>query len=488
MCKKLICLASFVVVLSLVGNVRAQDATWTDATGDHNWFTPGNWSEFPTPAHWAKIRNGLPGPTIASGSALARRVHIGYTEGGALTMDGGTLDISADDLLMGKNGNTGTLNMNGGTITVARDLEVAGGNPGFLNMTGGTIIVGDDFEIPESEGDGVSIAEVHLDGGSIIIGGDLHMFDQGTLNITAGTLIMNADVLSAVQGYIDNGLITFYGGNGTAQLDYDVTNQGQTTLKSVHKLEPNPIDGGLVAPGAVELSWTLPDPCTPGQPVSVDVYFTDDLIALQWFTDPAAMQVVNKQNVTSVVVQTQPKTRYYWAIDTYVGDPNDPIFGPIFSFIADNQAPQVDAGADVVTWLADGARTGNLDATVTDDDAYTVQWTVVSEPNEGNAVIETATAEDTSVTATAEDTSVTLSAVGEYVLQLEAFDGDYTGSDTVTINVYNDSCEAAQSLPDYEPLVGDLNGDCKVDDVDMALLQENLGKDTSLTDDWFKVE
>ncbi|MHC4487548.1 MAG: hypothetical protein ACYS4T_20510 [Planctomycetota bacterium] len=146
---RLIYLIFFVLALSLVGNVQAQDATWTDATGDHNWFTPGNWSEFPTPAHWAKIRNGLPGPTIASGSALARRVHVvGYSEGGALTMDGGTLDISADDLLMGKNGNTGTLNMNGGTITVARDLEVAGGNPGFLNMTGGTIIVGDDFEIP----------------------------------------------------------------------------------------------------------------------------------------------------------------------------------------------------------------------------------------------------------------------------------------------------------------------------------------------------
>jgi hypothetical protein len=476
---RLIYLIFFVLALSLVGNVQAQDATWTDATGDHNWFTPGNWSEFPTPAHWAKIRNGLPGPTIASGSALARRVHVGYSEGGALTMDGGTLDISADDLLMGKNGNTGTLNMNGGTITVARDLEVAGGNPGFLNMTGGTIIVGDDFEIPESEGDGVSIAEVHLDGGSIIIGGDLHMFDQGTLNITGGTLIVNANEVSTVQGYIDNGLITTYGGNGTAQLDYDVTNEGQTTLKAVHMLNPNPIDGGLAAPGALELSWTLPDPCVPGQPVSVDVYFTDDLQALLWFTDPASLQIVSKQNVTSVVVQTQPKTRYYWAVDTYVGDPNDPIFGPIFSFVADNSPPEVDAGANIVTWLQDGSRTGNLDATVTDDDAYTVQWTVVSEPNEGNAVIETATAEDT---------SITLSAVGEYVLQLEAFDGEYTGSDTVMINVYNDSCEAAQSLPDYEPLVGDLNGDCKVDDADMALLQENWLQDNSLTEDWFKVE
>ena len=44
--------------------------------------------------------------------------------------------------------------------------------------------------------------------------------------------------------------------------------------------------------------------------------------------------------------------------------------------------------------------------------------------------------------------------------------------DTVTINVYNDSCQAAQSLPGYQPLVGDLNGDCRADDTDLALLQE----------------
>jgi len=31
-------------------------------------------------------------------------------------------------------------------------------------------------------------------------------------------------------------------------------------------------------------------------------------------------------------------------------------------------------------------------------------------------------------------------------------------------------------------------GDCKVDDVDMALLQENWLKDNSLTEDWFKVD
>jgi len=108
-----------------------------------------------------------------------------------------------------------------------------------------------------------------------------------------------------------------------------------------------------------------------------------------------------------------------------------------------------------------------------------MHWTVIREPKEGAAVVEMATAEDT---------SITLTAPGEYVLQLEAFDGEYTGSDTVTINVYNDSCQAAQSLPDYEPLIGDLNEDCRVDDRDLALLKENWLRDNSLTEEWFEID
>jgi len=251
---------------------------------------------------------------------------------------------------------------------------------------------------------------------------------------------------------------------------------GRLVVRGVHPLKPFPTDDGVTSAGQVALSWVLPDPCTPGQPVAVDVYFTDNLQSLEQFLNPAAIRVANKQSVTSVLVQAQPKKRYYWAVDSYVGSPTDPVLGPIFSFIADNMAPRVNAGADIVAWLQDGSRTGNLDATVTDEDAYTVQWTVVSEPNADNAVIQAATSEDT---------TVTLSATGRYVLQLEASDGEYTGSDTVTIDVYNDSCQAAQSVPGYQPLVGDLNGDCRVDDIDLTLLQENWLQDNSLTQGWF---
>jgi len=486
MFRKMICLISFVLVLSLVGDVRATD--WTDADpNDHLWSTPGNWDTGAVPTatsdtDYTKI-GVAPGPIIANEGAVAGTVLVPKSGAGeviSLTVDGGTLTAGWVRLGHYLNSN-GILNMNSGTITVRKHMLVGVAGSGTLNMTGGTISGGTGaFGI----GTGATgTGHVNLNGG-ILTATELEMRKAegsvGTMDVRAGTLILDGNDLSIVQGYIDNGWITAYDGQGTLQLDYDVTNEGKTTLTAVPFLNPNPADGGLVSPGEVELSWTLPDPCVPGQPVPVDVYFTDDLQLLEQFTDPAAIQVVSKQNVTSVVVQTQLKTRYYWAVDTYIGDPNDPIFGSIFSFYADNFAPEVDASADIFTWLQDGIRTVNLDATVTDDGSvqpYTVQWTVLSEPNDPNNP-------DAAIAyPNAEDTGITLSALGQYVLQLEAFDGDYTSLDTVTINVYNDSCEAAQSVPDYVPLVGDLNGDCKVDVADLVLLLENWLKDDSLTEE-----
>ncbi len=77
---------------------------------------------------------------------------------------------------------------------------------------------------------------------------------------------------------------------------------------------------------------------------------------------------------------------------------------------------------------------------------------------------------DTSLAAT----PATLNAAGQYVLELYAIDARQNqATDQVEITVYSDSCEAAKSLPDYVPIVGDLNGDCWVNDLDMAILQEH---------------
>jgi hypothetical protein len=416
MFRKLTYLVSFVLVLGLVGNVSA-DVQFNDSTGDHLWSTPENWATgaVPTTADGYVRIFVVPGPTVMANEAfVVNGIHLGNDndfQAGALTMQGGTLEVGT--INCGYKG-TGTINIIDGTLVVTGTLKIAREPTaiGHINLDGGTIST-NNFLMREKEG------------------------SVGTMDVSGGMLTVDGNEITLVQGYIDNGWITSYDGNGTPQLDYDVTNPGQTTLTAVHKLNPNPANRAIVTPGEVELSWTLPDPCVPDQQVLVDVYFTDDWAALYSFTDPEAIRIVSQKNVSSIVVQTQLKTRYYWAVDTYIGDPNDPIFGPIFSFVADNAPPLVNAGPDISTFLQDGTRTGPVSGIVTDDgeiQPYTVTWSVVEQPSDADSALPSAVIADP----TALQTTVTVSAEGTYVLQLEANDGEYTSSDTMTINVHPD--------------------------------------------------
>ena len=478
-----------VIVFCLAGAIQAQTSTNWSASKSGLWSEASNWGGTLPSASIKAFFNGDSECIVDFAEAEAWQIDLA---GGPLkVVDGGIL-TTRDWFILGYqegdiDDNAGVVEVyDGGVVNSMVRFYVGYRGEGYLRIyEGGTVnIHSQTFGIGQQPG-GNGVVELE--------GGTLNLLGSTVLHLDLETAEHNIDFLGGamvvpdstqnndqINWAIDNGVIKAYGGVGEVVVGPAVTS-GMIEVRGVHPFQPLPTDDGTASSGALELNWTLSDPCVPGQAVSVDVYFTDDLQALTQFTDPDAMRIVSNQSVSSVAIQTKPKTRYYWAIDSYIGSDNDPVYGPIFSFVADNMPPQVNAGADVVTWLADGARTGNLDATVIDDGSvspYTVQWTVISEPNEGTAVIETATAEDT---------GITLSALGEYVLQLDASDGEYSSSDTVTINVYSDSCEAAQSLADYVPLVGDLNGDCKVDEADMALLEENWLQDNTLTDEWSTV-
>ncbi len=121
---------------------------------------------------------------------------------------------------------------------------------------------------------------------------------------------------------------------------------------------------------------------------------------------------------------------------------------------AGNQPPDVDAGDD--TEITMPVRSVVLGGTVTDDglgdpDGYLArQWSKLSGPGEveflPNATVEYPTA------------VFELYEYGDYVLQLYATDGEYDDSDTVTITVHEPDCP-----------VGDLNGDCVIDEQDFCL-------------------
>ena len=463
MFKKMTYLISLVLLMVQFESASAQ-ILWTDGGPDHLWSTIANWSPQTIPTSLDSASIDSPEDThceITDGiTAECETLRVGNLSfitnldisGGSLTAVGAYVGV---DNASGH----GILNISGGLFSTG-SLQVGWRGIGTVNMTGGTIELTDNLVVPGLTGTGT----VNLNGGTINASELRLTSDSGSLDITKGTLVLEGDHTAIIQTNIDNGRLTAYDGQGILNADYDVTNPGKTTLTATPLLKPNPIDGGSLSPGQVELSWTLPDPLLPGMPVTVDVYFTDDLEALEQFTDPDAIRIVSNQGVSSVVVQTQPKTRYYWAIDTYYGPDILPVYGPVFTFFTDNQPPTVQFEKDLVTtWLTDGTVDVNLDATVIDDGVgYSVAWAIVSEPNEATTVISDAAAEDT---------VVSLDATGQYVLQLEADDGEYKGSNTVTINVFTDGCEAAKSLPGFQLIPGDINEDCIVNELDMAILE-----------------
>ncbi len=251
MFRKMICLVSLVLVMGLVSNVQAEWYDWNNATGDGLWSTAGNWSgedggtAGPIAAGDGTNLYSIPGPIVDS-SVATTGLDGGVTGDSVFTMNGGTLGYDWFNLA-DSGGTTGTLNMNSGTLSVEWDFGVGASGTGIINMAGGTINVGSmplggwdagaegylymtdgnintgDFVIGGWEG---GTGHVELLGGNIDAGW-LGMADSGgsgTMNIEAGTMTLDGDN-TWIQGFIDNGWITGYGGVGTAMVSYD----GQTT-------------------------------------------------------------------------------------------------------------------------------------------------------------------------------------------------------------------------------------------------------------------
>lgn len=460
--------------LGLAGSLSAERITWTGAV-DTNWFNPDNWSPSKLPKAGIDRAQINLGPVIEIGApgAGAHDMVIQGAETVTLTvLPEGELTVTKF-LMLGFNPGAGdhvmevlgvvnmearpSIGWRGKGKLVIDDAGVMNVNNQYMELGGG----GNSAEI---------VGLVELRGGFLNLG-ELPLyigrgenptcnidFSGGVMTRQSGSLVPdNVKSLEQMDDYIANGLITAYGGEGTVVVTEDAT--GLVTIKGIHPFNPSPEDGSFsVSPGTVTLAWTVPD----GMPV--DVWFDTDSSL-----DPErAQRLVSKETVSRVDVRVDPKTRYYWAVDTYdEGINNDPNLGRIFSFYVDNQAPVVTGGDDIVTWLVDGTGDVAISALVQDADPTTVQWTVVSEPDDPNR-LDAMIADSSQL-----ETTVTLSAIGAYILQLEADDGEYTGSDMLTINVYSDHCEAAQSLPGFEPLPGDVNFDCIVDGLDLAIVQDN---------------
>jgi len=372
-------------------------------------------------------------------------------------------------------GENGTLIVNSGQFIAGGNFYAGLAGDATVYFDGGTVSVGSVFGIGERS---TSTATVYL-GVSKVTCETFRMDDRGgatvLMDIANGTLIVDGDESAKIQTYIDNGWIIGFAGDGTLEMDYDVRNPDKTTLTAVHPLGISPANNQIVTVDVTALTWNLPEPAQAGAVVSCDVYFGTEMNPYSPNYD--YKKVVTNEAAESYAVTLEQGKIYYWKIDVFengvlIFDAQVPS-----SFSTGNVIPTANAGGDITAWLIDGKARLDLAGTVEDDGKpapYTVKWVVTAQPEGG-------TVEFTPASADTESLSVVCDSIGDYVLELAANDSSDTGTDTITIHIFENACEATKSLPDYVPLVGDLNADCRVDDLDLALLQENWLMNNELT-------
>jgi len=348
MCKKMVFV---ILLLGIVGSTFA-DTDWYNTAGDRDWDNASNWSAgVPTAADKAGIRHSAPGPIIdSSTAAVANILVVGDFSSSAdtLAITGGSLTTNSWFTLGYSAGNDGTFDVSGGVTTCNQNLTVGRAGAGAINMTSGTVSVSGVFGLATTGGSG----DVQLDGGTISCA-SFTMATGATMDITGGTLIVDGDATSTINGYIGNGWITADGGAGTLNVDYNVTNPGKTTVTAFvpeKASAPSPADGANHVSIDADLSWTEGIYAT-----SHDVYFGTN-------PTPGAGEFIGNQPGTTYDPGTMElNTTYYWRIDEVdTGNPESPWVGNVWSFTTQDTLPRTEGPPNIIFILADDVGWGDL--------------------------------------------------------------------------------------------------------------------------------
>jgi len=294
-----------IVLILLAVNAIAGDISYTDNGTDHLWNNTDNWNGGSVPddsSTGASFNREGTEVEIASGvNAVCKGFMLGmYGVTNSAKISGGNLSCSWLDVgRVNQNGGNGSLEITDGNITVS-----------------GTVKIPTQFSTMVDE-DKMGVGHVDLLGGTLSCGtfymGNRQVGDGGgigTMEITHGTLIVNGNRTSLLQGYINSGWVTFYGSGEDYELDYGVRNSGKTTLTAISTGKayyPNPDNNAVgVEPDKV-LSWS--SETTTG---SFNVYFGT--------TDPPAF--IRNQLLTEKTYDPGPlvyNTIYHWRIDNAGG-------------------------------------------------------------------------------------------------------------------------------------------------------------------------
>ena len=223
-----------VAVLGLVGMVQAAEPTWTHSGGTGNWNDSASWvtteaALFPTwngnysVPNTATIEGGVVN-VVGSGQQGSGRCNIG--NGAVVNVYGLGVDRDLNiglNLTLGYVPGDSTLNIIGtGTTVYCEQLQlgVAVGGSGTINIgDGATLMHGGWGTFVGMEGTGT----INMTGtGSMFLwdgnNGKIQMTGTGHINLEAGKIEQNGDLVSLYQSYVNNGWITGYGSSSNVNV------------------------------------------------------------------------------------------------------------------------------------------------------------------------------------------------------------------------------------------------------------------------------
>ncbi len=242
---------------------------------------------------------------------------------------------------------------------------------------------------------------------------------------------------------------------------------------------PSPPYDAAVGANLDVLSWTAPEPNSPGDTVVCDVWLSPDEPNFVTSNPTAAKFVDTAESVSLSQEQftLTPDTTYFWRVDC-----RDPSVGTtegmVWTFNTGDMPPTVEAGDDQYVWIymsdGDGDDTKvtvTLSGVIEDDGKSEVatEWTLnYSETAESTNVIIGDAAEP--------QTTVSIDNTGWFQFLLTADDSVGHDEDIVHVGVYPSACEAAKGDPSdwYSRypggLTGDVNNDCQTNLKDLAIV------------------
>jgi hypothetical protein len=299
-----------------------------------------------TASGWFEMGGYMPGTyrfDISGGTLTAPFIWLGYAEGSYVTLNisGGTIN-TIDELSIGvESTDQADMNMTGGDVNLGGWLTIGAfwttTGVGHLDLHGGTI----ETELLAMGGGGVGTMDIA--GGTLIIEGDYRVPNDWLFDPCSDTANDNnpPGYTGTIAILADRGLITAYntqvgdiitdgnypsvvGLRAVVNLDYDVTNPGQTTITAGAvdpdlAWDPDPLfgSGGLSARDVNLLSWATGDNAASHQVyfgtgfTEVDSADSTDTTGIYKATQPLAE--------VNYPVSTEWHSAYFWRIDEVNG-------------------------------------------------------------------------------------------------------------------------------------------------------------------------